>query len=218
MYARLSVLVCLLSVSASAGGSRITSGSEVELYLKSDGGGSPVVLGEMKTGLASLMYGAGLHVRWWSGKDRPSGIEGDLIVIDLRGNCEPPAPGAEIRTAKNTVALASSAIADGHVLPFSWVDCAAVNGFLSDLIAALPSPQREHVYGRALARLLAHELYHVMTQSADHTETGITKSQFTPVDLIGARLEFNGVILSKPRLLDRAAPAWQDIQELDSGK
>jgi hypothetical protein len=137
MYARLSVLVFLLSVSATAGGSQITSGGDVELYLKSDGGSPPAVLSEMKTELASLVHRAGLRIDWWTAKKRPSGVEGDLIVIDLRGTCKPPGPGAEMRTVKNMTALASSAIADGLVLPFSWVDCNAVNGFLSDSIAAL---------------------------------------------------------------------------------
>ena len=218
MYARLSALVCLLSVGAAAGGLRIADSSEVDLYLKSDGGGSAPVLSEMKNELASLMYGAGVHVAWWTPTDSSSGVAGDLVVIDLRGACQPPESGMAVQPIKNMAALASSAMADGRILPFSWVDCTAVNGFLSHSIAALSAIQREEIYGRALARLLAHELYHVITQSAEHQEAGLAKAQFSVADLIGARLEFfSGGILSKPRPAEQTARRWPVTQNLEAG-
>jgi len=217
MYARLSALFCLLSVSAAAGDLETLRGSNVELYLKSDGGSSPSVLNEMKSELASLMRSVGVRIGWWGPTNQLSGVEGNLVVIDLRGTCTTPEVNAATLPVPNFSALASSAVADGHVLPFSWVDCNAVNSFLADSMATMPGPQRAHVYGCALARLLAHEMYHVLTQNIDHEESGIAKAQFTPLDLITDRLEFVGSI-HRPRPLDQSTPLWTSMPDLDGGK
>ena len=216
MYARLSALFCLLSVSAAAGDLETLRGSNVELYLKSDGGSSPTVLNEMKSELTSLMRSVGVRIGWWRPTNQLSSVEGSLVVIDLRGTCTTPEVNAATLPVPNFSALASSAVADGQVLPFSWVDCNAVNLFLADSMATMPGPQRAHVYGRALARLLAHEMYHVLTQNIDHEESGIAKAQFTPLDLITERLEF--VSIHRPRPLDPSTPLWTAIPETDGGK
>lgn len=215
MYARLAALVCLLSIGAA--GSEATGG-QVQFYLKSSGDVSPRVMSEMKADLATLMRSAGLRIGWWSARDKYSGVDGDLIIIDLQGTCDPWAPTSDLTAGKNFIALASTAVADGRVLPFSSVDCTAVNGFLSEALATIPAPRRERVYGRALARLLAHEVFHVMTQSTDHTETGVAKAEVTPDDLIGEHFDFDGFTISKPRPPDQDAASWQTIQELEAGK
>lgn len=113
------------------------------------------------------------------------------MVIDLRGTCTVQAAEEETSRA-NFPARASSAVTDGQVLPFSWVNCSVVNSFLSDSTAATPGEQRAYVYGRALARLLAHE------QSLDHDEGGIAKARFTPLDVTAERVEFISSIFHRP--------------------
>lgn len=214
MYARLLAFCCLLSVAAHAGGFKRTTAGVVELYLKSHGATSPVVLKEMKTDLASLLGSAGLQVGWWSAQDQLSGVDGDLITIDVQGTCDPwnpvlnPAP-------QNHLALASTAVSDGRVLPFSQLDCGAVDEFLGRSIENMPGSQRTQVYSRALARLLAHEVYHVMTQSTEHRESGIAKAQVTPKDLLGDHFDFGGFLFWNPRTLEPAPPK---LDEMPSGQ
>jgi hypothetical protein len=43
-------------------------------------------------------------------------------------------------------------------------------------ILALAHPERETVFGRALGRVLAHELYHMMTGASKHAEAGVFKA------------------------------------------
>ena len=50
--------------------------------------------------------------------------------------------------------------------------------------------QRELSFGRALARVLAHELYHILLDTEQHAKSGVTKSHLTPHDLIGESLDF----------------------------
>jgi len=210
MYARLVAIVCLLNTGAVAGGFRTGDGKAVELYLKSYRDASPGVVKDLKAQLIAVLRSAGLQIGWWSARDRLTGVDGDLITIDLQGTCDPwAAPNRGMPSAP--VALASTAVSDGRVLPFSQVDCTAVNRFLSVSLEALPASQRERVYSRALARLLAHEVYHVMTQSTAHRTSGIAKATVTPADLIGEHFDFGGLRISEPRLPEQTAPALEEV-------
>jgi hypothetical protein len=59
-----------------------------------------------------------------------------------------------------------------------------------------PDPQ---VLGRALARVIAHELYHIITGTTDHHATGVAKAAFSARDLTDARFEFDNSSISRMR-------------------
>jgi hypothetical protein len=50
-----------------------------------------------------------------------------------------------------------------------------------------------------MARVLAHELYHVLAQTRDHAAEGIGKPCFTAADLVSSRFEFEATSLSRLR-------------------
>jgi hypothetical protein len=79
---------------------------------------------------------------------------------------------------------------DGYILPFIWVDCAALSRLVGPSITEEPSVLRNYFYGRALARLVAHELYHVLMQTTGHARTGIANAQLTAAELLAERLQF----------------------------
>jgi hypothetical protein len=195
MTARLLATISLLCVSASLGRSEslAPAAADVDVYLKTGPGISPAVLDEMKSELALLMQGIGARFEWRavkeSGADTSSGF---AVVVELRGQCGVPWHGDWTQPVKNGRPLASSAVVDGDILPFSWVDCAALNRLVGPAIEDQPGALRDFMYGRAVGRLLAHELYHVLMQTADHAQTGIAKAQFTAVDLLSERFQFAG--------------------------
>ena len=200
MYARLLALCCLLYVSTSTGraASAVPSGSELEVYLRGEAGSSAVVLSEMTRELASLMQHAGFRISWRQANEQGSpGGAAHLVVVDLRGTCTVPTADEPSEPPPAFLVLASSSVVDGKILPFSWVDCSALNRFLGPALASHPEAERAHIYGRSMARLLAHEFYHVLAQTDDHTQTGIAKPRFSTADLLAEHFDFETVALDR---------------------
>jgi hypothetical protein len=48
-----------------------------------------------------------------------------------------------------------------------------------------------------MGRVLAHELYHILSHSTNHFELGVAKSRFSGSDLIKSRLEFDELALDR---------------------
>jgi len=202
MYARLLATFGLLCVSTSMGWSEsaLPAGSEVEVYLKGDTS-SPGILAEMNRELGALMQRAGFNIVWRHADD-PSSSSGaeHLIVVELRGTCALTSANESFGPLGSSPALASSAVVDGRVLPFSWVDCTALNRFLRPAIVNLPDPEQDYIFGRAMARLLAHEFYHVLAQTDDHTQAGISKARFSTADLLAEHFDFAPAALERLRV------------------
>lgn len=201
MYARLLAMLGLLCVSTLLGWSEsaVPPSSELDVYLNGEIR-SPDVRSEMKRELAALMQRAGFRVVWRRAHDKtPSSRAVDLIVVELRGACALPTGEDSTGLADSHLALASSSVVDAKVLPFSWVDCSALNRFLGPTILNLSEGEQAYLYGRAMARLLAHEFYHVLAQTEDHTEIGISKARLSTADLLSEHLGFGAIALEKLR-------------------
>ena len=56
----------------------------------------------------------------------------------------------------------------------------------------MPAEDREEAYGRALGRVLAHELYHIFANTAAHSSSGAGKSKFTVQELLSPEFVFEG--------------------------
>ena len=56
---------------------------------------------------------------------------------------------------------------------------------------------RDLAYGRAMARVLAHELYHVLRRTRIHTASRLTKARLAPADLLSESAEYGEVAIAK---------------------
>jgi hypothetical protein len=202
MYARHLAMFGLLCVSTSMGRSESAppANSEVEVYLKGEAGSSADILAEMNRELAALMQQTSFRLIWRHAHDGFSGGgAAHLIVVELRGDCAVPSSYDPSQPVVTSMALASTSVVDGKVLPFSWVDCSALSRFLGPAISTLPDAEQTHVYGRSMARLLAHEFYHVLAQTDDHTLLGLSKARFSTADLLADHFDFEAAALTKLR-------------------
>jgi len=72
----------------------------------------------------------------------------------------------------------------GHIQPFVNVDCDRIVAMLGPLALAMNHNRRNTVMGEAIARVILHEWIHFSTQSAAHSDHGVSKSDFTVADLL----------------------------------
>jgi hypothetical protein len=179
-----------------------SAGSELVVYLNPGVNQSAAPLAFMRKEAESLMRTAGYSLEWRDAKARRLNEDAaNLVFVDLTGVCAVsmnPIPGAP-PPDDNQPSLASTAVEDGLVLPFSRIDCSALTRELSTMFAHQPPARRTYLYGRAMGRLLAHELYHVLAQTRDHAAAGIGKPCFTALDLLTDRFEFESVALARLR-------------------
>ncbi len=54
----------------------------------------------------------------------------------------------------------------------------------------VPGNEREGAYGRALGRVLAHELYHIFGNTTHHASEGVAKESYTVQDLLTEEFQF----------------------------
>jgi hypothetical protein len=192
MFARFLALFAIFSMYAAARDSRAGA---ISIYLKTDPVDAAVVT-YMKGEMANLMRSAGFNLEWLDARAGISSVDSQLIVLELEGAC---APDTAVPTGASAGPLASTAASDGRILPFSTVHCNVLNRMLGSAIAEEAAPRRDWLYGRALARIAAHEIYHVLTQASDHSQGGVAKAAFFARDLLASHFEFEGQALAKLR-------------------
>jgi hypothetical protein len=171
------------------------------VYLRANANQPAAPILQMKRELAALMSQAGYRLVYRR-LDADTSLNGDsafLAVVEMNGVCA-PAPGhLLLETATVEGPLATTQVIDGHVLPFSAVNCASLNRLTAAALIADAPAQRDYLYGRALARVVAHELYHVLMRTMEHAHSGIAQSCFTTGDLLTERFDFESSVLARLR-------------------
>jgi hypothetical protein len=137
----------------------------------------------------AIMEPAGLQFEWRSLAD----FHGEtalvaLVVAHFEGRCN--TDGLVMR-GNQQGSLGWSEIRGGAIVPFIHVDCTRVRTFLQIDLLGCRSHERDPLYGRALGRVLAHELYHVLAVTPRHTAEGIAKEEFSAADLLAANFQLH---------------------------
>jgi hypothetical protein len=138
--------------------------------------------------LQRLLAPAGFDVVLKNPADRKSGEDFELIVVaSFNGSCSGSAP-----SVKAVASLGDTSIADGHILPFFRVDC----GLIMQMLGPQADPS---AIGKALGRVMAHEIYHIAARTTDHHDTGVAKAAFSARDLTTPRFDFDSWSLARMR-------------------
>lgn len=169
------------------GGGWPTPSFPIALYTDFQQVPSIAVMDAMRNELDAIMLPAGLRFDWFSLAEAGRHVSPELAVIHFNGECDAQGlrpewgyPGA----------LGWTHISDGQIQPFIDIDCEGVRQLLEPDLIGAPEPRRDPAFGRAVARVLAHELYHFLASTRKHTGTGIAKAVFTPADLLAQTLRF----------------------------
>ena len=144
------------------------------------------------TRLRDLMEPAGFAVEWKNMSERRAGEDyAHLATVDFKGGCAVNSANAPSNSAGDLRSLASTAVVDGQVLPFSTVNCDALRKVLGPALSSAPWSDRPAIFGRAAARVLAHELFHMLAQTKSHSVQGVSKACFGLSDLTAAQFRFD---------------------------
>jgi len=164
----------------------------VGVFLDFDRSPSQTTLGEMKQEAQRLMRPLGFSLQWRLLKEnRGRELFPKLAVVRLRGACRFRSSfSRRAARGKQDVVLGSSHTQEGAVSPFAEVSCDALREFLHPELRGLKPEERESVCGRALGRVVAHELFHILGESNEHDRQGLGKARHRPAGLIAPDSEF----------------------------
>lgn len=149
--------------------------SPVAVLLQFDRPYSGPAVDAMQREAGAILSPAGYRLEWHLLHSELAGrLYPDLVVVHFRGNCAAsPASGV----IANGEALASTAVADGQVLPFSEVQCDQVRRMLG-------FQSNASTLGRALGRIVAHEMFHMLAATGQHGKDGVARPSYTSRELL----------------------------------
>jgi hypothetical protein len=157
----------------------------VGIFLDFDREPLPAAIQEMEREVGVLLADTGARFSWLMlNKDARSQTFDDLAVLRFRGNCHMPARGLLAAVDGAKVTLGSTEVASGLVTSYSDVECDQITACIASLLQSSCEPDRQVAFRRALGRVVAHELYHILARTKKHTQTGISRSVQSPFDLI----------------------------------
>jgi hypothetical protein len=160
----------------------------VTLYTQFQQDPTAPLLASMQDELAIIMTPAQVQFDWHSLADARGRVSSRLAVIHFKGACDI----ADLRAdAGYPGPLGWTHVSDGEILPFIDVDCGGIRLFLQHDLIAVPAAEREEAFGRAVARVLAHELYHLLANTQTHRDRGIAKAIYSVGDLLSQTLQFD---------------------------
>jgi hypothetical protein len=146
------------------------------------------VVDAMQGEVRSIMAPMGLRFHWKNlAESTGKQVSIELAVIEFSGRCD---VGGLSSRDENPGPLGWTHISDGVILPFAAVDCAAVRSFIQRELLDTRLQTRAATFGRALGRVLAHELYHIFANTTHHGSDGVAREFYTAHDLLSADFQF----------------------------
>ena len=177
------LLALLLALCACA------QGEELSVFLGIEGIAPPAVVAAIEREAEAQVRQAGIRISWHSlasvrsGEDYPA-----VAVVYLRGDCR-ALPVSE-SSSESAEQLGDTHLSGGHVLPFGDLRCEAVRRFISPDMRHVSETTRNQLLGRALGRVLAHELYHILCRSAGHGRKGLAGPSQSRAELLDIETRF----------------------------
>ena len=162
----------------------------LSVFLSNAEAASPAVTASMRAELQELLASSGLHLHWHDGSGN---VMGRMAVIRLQGACRNNAPNPlrAHQVSLDPEALGSTHVSNGEVLPFADIRCDHIRRFVAiPLSSAGTVETRDEMLGRAVARVIAHEIYHIVLRTTGHGKKGLARATQSAAQLVSARLNF----------------------------
>ena len=151
---------------------------------------------EMKREFAGLMKDSALTFDWKSRAEADQLSFSNLIVVRFKGACV-LRPIPYLIDERGPLAFTYST--DGAVQPFSEVECDQLTRAVRSAMAGGDFGKADLLMGRALGRVLAHEVVHILTKSGAHGKEGVARTALTGSQLIAPELRIEHEDLERIR-------------------
>ena len=190
--------VAVLATWMTAGSSAWAAG--VTIVLDFQGPRSEKSVQEMKRELESIMKNSGLAFEWRLRDDPNQVTSNHLVLVRFKGKCVLE-PVGYLYDERGPLAFTYST--DGAVLPYSEVECDKVALSVRSAMFGGDYANADELLGRALGRVVAHELVHILTKSGAHAKQGVEKPALSGKLLIAPELQLDAEDLDRLHSLDR---------------
>jgi len=184
---KLVLIFLAIGVIPTLGEPKVPAPAAITLYTQFEAAPSQPVMDAFQAETDAIMDPIGMRLEWRNlNASRTEEVSTELAVVTVKGRCDVAAIGMR---SKVEGALGFTHISDGQILPFAELSCDKVRNFVQGDLLMLPPNEREAAFGRALGRVLAHELYHIFANTTKHG-SGITKESYTVHDLMCDDFQF----------------------------
>lgn len=190
------ICACFVGVLASVPGAQAESKSSPDLTVILDFKGpySQNSIREMQREAGLILKSSGYRLGWTMLGADPHATYRDLVVLTFHGFCR-----YDSAVPRSTVSgsYALTHITDGEIMPFGEVDCDRVVGAVRNAMSGRDESKADKLVGRALGRVVAHELVHMLTKSAQHASEGVEKSALSGTQLIENTLPLSALDIDR---------------------
>jgi hypothetical protein len=176
-------LVCLCAFACLAVPSAFGEG--ITIVLDFQGPRSEPSVAEMKREFAGIMKDTALRFDFRARGQASGETHTDLLVVRFTGKCV-LGPVGYLYDERGPMAFTYST--DGVVQPFSEVACDKVTSAVRSAMAGGDFANADVLLGRALGRVLAHEVMHILSKSGAHGHAGVAKTALSGSQLIAPEL------------------------------
>jgi hypothetical protein len=175
----------------------VACAADITVVLDFDGPHSDRSVLQMKRETEEIFKPAGVHIDWRARAELGRESFENLVMVRFKGKCIlEPVP--ILYDERGPYAFAYNS--DGDVLPFSEVECQPVAASVHSAMDGDDFARPDYLLGRALGRVLAHELVHILTKSPRHGNDGVTQASLTGRELIGAPLRLTHTDVERLRV------------------
>jgi hypothetical protein len=175
-----------------------------------------VTLASMQSEIREILGPAQLELSFQPVTERSTRTFRKIVIVRFRGVCQGKTHrvGLELNEATpgDFPALGRTIVSAGRVLPFVQVFCDEVREF----VPFSTGPSAARIFGRALGRVVAHELYHALLATRDHSSTGVARFAQSPFDLTREKLALDHHSIDRLRELYPQKEKEDDSEESSS--
>jgi hypothetical protein len=175
---------------AGAGSAYAASGS-LGVFLDFDVDPSAESVAAMKQEVETLLAPSGIRLDWRTLDERGAEEFADLVVMRFHGRCD--TQGIQILFSElgpygEAMIFGSAATESGRVQPFGALACDHLRKSVARQLAGQAA--RDEVFGRAMGRVVAHELYHMLTGEKEHSSHGVFRASQRAAELLAPGFQF----------------------------